>query len=199
MTASGSAYSGVSSVPSGGVKEPSLAGKMVGASAKSIGMFAPIAIKGMMVDIPLAITEGMRTLPAHQGVKVRDTGRVTGIASGAAMAGKTFAWGMIDGFGDLFIQPYKGARKEGALGAVKGIGKGVISFTAKNGAGVFGMFAYPSQGIAQSIRSAAYNKVRKQVGHERRIEGAWLVRADPAGQWTADEVLTKFRIVGGSK
>ena len=198
-TANGSTISGISTTSSGREKERSLAGKMAGASAKSIGMFAPTALKGMMVDIPLAITEGMRALPAHQGIKVRDHDPVTDASSGAVVAGKAFAWGMIDGLGDLVIQPYKGAKKDGVLGAIKGIGKGAVSMTAKSGAGMFGMLAYPSQGIAKSIKSAVYSKVPKQIGQERRIEGMWLVNGQSEGTHMADQVLAAFNRLEDSK
>lgn len=155
--------------------EGSLAGKMAGASAKSIAGIVPTAVKGMVVDIPLAITEGLKSIPGHYGGNVRDHGPVTDVKSGAAVAGKTFAWGMIDGVSDLFVQPYKGARKEGALGAIKGVGKGVANLTTKSGAGMFGLFAYNSQGIAKSVRSAFHGRTRKIIAQERHKEGEWLV------------------------
>jgi hypothetical protein len=34
---------------------------------------------------------------------------------------------MSEGLTDIFVQPYKGAKKEGALGALKGFGKGTAS------------------------------------------------------------------------
>ncbi|ESU10745.1 hypothetical protein FGSG_12643 [Fusarium graminearum PH-1] len=113
----------------------SLAGRMAGASAKSIGMIGPAALKGMMVDIPLALTEGLKSVPQHYDGGVRDHGPVTGVKSGMVVAGKTLAWGLVDGVCDVLVQPYKGARKEGVLGAVKGFGKGAISLTTKSGAG----------------------------------------------------------------
>lgn len=75
------------------VTKPSVSsgGKAAAASAKSIGSFAPRALKGMVVDIPLAITEGLGSAPELYGDKRRDNGTVTGIASGFEVAGKTFA------------------------------------------------------------------------------------------------------------
>ncbi|KAJ4316058.1 hypothetical protein N0V84_008057 [Fusarium piperis] len=89
----------------------SLAGRMAGASAKSIGKLGPTALKGMVVDIPLALTEGLKSVPRHYGGNVRDHGPVTDAKSGMVMAGKTFAWGFIDGLSDVVTEPYKGARK----------------------------------------------------------------------------------------
>ncbi|EEY18375.1 conserved hypothetical protein [Verticillium alfalfae VaMs.102] len=173
-------------------KSPSLAGKMVGASAKSIGGIAPTALKGMVVDIPLALTEGLRAVPGHYGDKPRDNGQVTGFVSGAAVAGKTFAWGFADGLSDLVVQPYKGAKIEGALGAVKGVGKGIVGLTTKSGAGMFGLFAYPSAGIAKSIRSATRGGTKKAVARARHEEGKWLLQTR-GEQGLAAEVAAAFR------
>jgi hypothetical protein len=153
-----------------------VAAKMAGASVKSIANIFPTALKGMVVDFPLAITEGLKTVPAHYGGNVRDHGPVTGAKSGAVVAGKTFAWGMVDGVSDLFVQPYKGARDDGVVGAVKGLSKGAMNLVTKSGAGMFGVLAYNSQGIAKSVRSAFHGTTRKIVAEERRKEGEWLLK-----------------------
>ncbi|KAM0323272.1 hypothetical protein ACHAQA_008863 [Verticillium albo-atrum] len=172
--------------------ETSIAGKMVGASAKSIGSIGPTALKGMVVDIPLAITEGLRAVPGHYGDKVRDHGPVSGFKSGAVVAGKTFAWGFADGLSDLVVQPYKGARDEGAVGAFKGIGKGLAGLTTKSGAGMFGLFAYPSAGIAKSIRSATHGGIRRSIAKARHEEGKWMLSTGQADKVRSDEVVTAF-------
>jgi hypothetical protein len=160
-------------------KQHSMAGTVAKASAKSVGMLAPTAAKGMLVDIPLAITEGLRAVPQHLGTRTRDHGRVrvTNAKSGAVVAGKTFAWGFVDGLGDLVMEPVRGASSEGALGAVKGVGKGAVSLVAKSGAGMFGLLAYPSAGIAKSLRSAVRSGTRKALAKAKHDEGQWLLRS----------------------
>jgi hypothetical protein len=155
----------------------SLAGTAAVASAKSISMIAPIAAKGMLVDIPLAITEGLRAVPQHLGTKTRHhINPVIDAKSGAAAAGKAFAWGFVDGLSDLVMEPVRGARDGGgAAGAVKGVGKGAVSLVAKSGAGMFGLFAYPSAGIAKSIRSAVHCGTAKVVAKAKHEEGRWLL------------------------
>jgi hypothetical protein len=44
---------------------------------------------------------------------------------------------MTEGLTDIFAQPYKGARDEGALGALKGFEKGTVALASKPGAGEF--------------------------------------------------------------
>ncbi|TDZ75092.1 Sterol 3-beta-glucosyltransferase UGT80B1 [Colletotrichum trifolii] len=175
-------------------KQPRMAGKVAGASAKSIGKFAPTALKGMMVDIPLAITEGLRAVPKHYGDDPRSHGPVTDAKSGAIVAGKSFAWGFVDGLSDLVVQPYKGGKKDGALGAVKGVGKGVVGLTVKSGAGMFGLFAYPSAGIAKSIRSALHQGTRKKIMEERRAEGEWMLESDRAAGVDVQGVITRLSL-----
>ncbi|KAH6880721.1 hypothetical protein B0T10DRAFT_609391 [Thelonectria olida] len=170
----------------------SLAGRMAGASAKSVGNIAPTALKGMVVDIPLAITEGLRSVPRHYGGSVRDHGPVTDAKSGMVVAGKTFAWGFIDGISDVVVQPYKGAKKEGTLGAVKGLGKGVMSLATKSGAGMFGVFAYPSAGISKSLRTAVHRSTRKAIAHERHVEGVWMIENGRAATGDTSELVSTF-------
>ncbi|KAF2623780.1 hypothetical protein BU25DRAFT_302568, partial [Macroventuria anomochaeta] len=74
-------------------------------SGMSIAMFAPKALKSMTVDISLALTDDLKNVPRSYGDTVRDHGPVTGFQSGATVAGKTFAWGFIDGLSDV-VKPY---------------------------------------------------------------------------------------------
>ncbi|GME63925.1 hypothetical protein C8J57DRAFT_1469696 [Neofusicoccum parvum] len=98
------------------------AAAMAAASGKSLGRFFGAYGRGTFVDIPLALTEGLRAVPTYWGEEVRDHGKVDGWRSGAVVAGKTFAYGVGEGLTDVFVQPYVGARREGAVGAVKGLG-----------------------------------------------------------------------------
>ncbi|CAH0027346.1 unnamed protein product [Clonostachys rhizophaga] len=175
------------------MKQPSVVGKMVAASAKSIGGIAPTATKGMLVDFPLALTEGLRSIPTHYGDKARDHGPVTSAASGAAVAGKTFAWGFVDGISDLIVQPYKGAKNDGAAGAIKGLGKGVVGLTTKSGAGMFGLFAYNAAGISRSIRSATHAGTRKAIAKARHAEGLWMIEAGVVDDIKQSEVTSAFK------
>ncbi|KAK1566121.1 uncharacterized protein LY79DRAFT_572661 [Colletotrichum navitas] len=180
-------------------KHTSRAGKVAGASAKSIGMVVPIMTKATLVDFPLAITEGLRAVPKHFGTNVRSHGPVTDAKSGAVVAGKNFAWGFAEGIGDLVMEPVRGASKGGALGAVKGMGKGVASLMAKSGAGMFGLVAYPSAGIAKSLRTAVYSGTRKEVAKEKLREGQWLVKSDAVLDVDRSQIITSFYRLRGGK
>ncbi|GME55126.1 uncharacterized protein LTHEOB_6358 [Neofusicoccum parvum] len=144
------------------------AGRMAAASAKSVGAFHSSLFGGLMVDLPLAVTEGMRHLPAAYGDPVRDVGRVTDWKSGAAVAGRNFAWGLAEGMTDIVVQPVRGARQGGAAGAVKGVGKGLVGLGVKTGSAVLGLAAYPGQGIAKTLRGLAHTRTRKEVVERRK-------------------------------
>lgn len=109
---------------------------MMGGSAKGVGKFIGSVYKGLIIDIPLATTEGLRAVPRLYGEEVKDYGRVTDWKSGGIVAGKNFVGGMADGITDLFMQPYKGGKEEGALGVAKGIAKGTLGITTKCSAGM---------------------------------------------------------------
>lgn len=167
--------------------------KVAAASAKSIGMFAPTAIKGAAADIPYAIAEGLRTMPRYYNDKVRDHGSVVDIQSGAIVAGKTFAWGLVDGLSGVVTLPYAGARKEGPIGAAKGFGKAIASLVTKSGAGLVGVVAYPSMGIAKSLRGAVYSGTQKQIANERSKEGKWLMATYGINDMDADKISEILR------
>lgn len=177
-----------------GRKKGNVAGKMAAASGKALGDFTLNGFKAATVDIPLACSEGLKNVPALYGEKVRDDGRVTDWKSGAVVGGKSFMYGMSEGLTDIFVQPYKGAQKEGALGALKGVGKGTVSLFTKTGAGMLGLVAYPNQGIAKSIRTAVKSSTRKKIIQARRIESAYLARSSSTRDEKIDRemVLSRF-------
>ncbi|KAJ7103729.1 sterol glucosyltransferase [Mycena epipterygia] len=154
------------------------AGAMVAASGKSVGRFMTTYLKGTMVDIPLAVTEGLRGVPKLYGEEVKDHDHIKDWKSGAVVAGKTFAFGMAEGLSDLVVQPYKGAKEDGFVGTAVGFGKGAIGFSSKTSAAVMGLVAYPGQGIYKSIRAAAHDKTKKKIARSRHEEGEWLLKTD---------------------
>lgn len=109
--------------------------KAVAGSASGVGGFFNHFSKGMLVDMPVAAADGLRAVPRLYGSEVPDHGKVKGWKTGAVVAGKNFGYGITEGLADLVKEPLKGAKKEGALGAVKGVGKGVVNMTTKISSG----------------------------------------------------------------
>ncbi|KAI9368543.1 hypothetical protein BJX61DRAFT_212796 [Aspergillus egyptiacus] len=149
-------------------------GNMAAASAKGVGKFIGSYFKGVMVDIPLATTEGLRAVPRLYGEESKDHGTVKDWKSGLVVGCNTFSHGMVEGLSGVFSKPYKGAKEEGALGAVKGLAKGTIGAGAHIGSAALGLVAYPGQGICKSIHSSVRSKTRKEIMRAQGREGEHL-------------------------
>ncbi|CAI7627318.1 unnamed protein product [Penicillium bialowiezense] len=132
-TAASSVHTTISERPS----RMKTTGVAMAASAKSLGKAVGHSYKGMLVDMPLAVSEGLRAVPRLYGDEVKDHGEVRDWKSGAMFAGRNFTHGMTEGFSDLFTQPYKGGQKEGAKGVMKGLAKGTLGVTTKVSSGMF--------------------------------------------------------------
>jgi len=71
--------------------------------------------------------------------------------SGLKAACEEFVYGIYDGCSGLVMQPYNGARANGALGLVKGVGMGLTGFVLKNLAAIFGPVAYTLKGAHKEM------------------------------------------------
>ncbi|GAQ44829.1 hypothetical protein AtubIFM55763_005507 [Aspergillus tubingensis] len=107
-----------------GVQKQNKAGAMASASAKACGKLLTKYASGAVVNISLAAAEGFRVLPGLYGHKVHDYGQVMGWKTGTMAGAKSFASGIGEGMTDIFYQPYKGARDDGAEGFATGFLKG---------------------------------------------------------------------------
>lgn len=113
-------------------------GKAVGGSAKSVGRIIAYYYKGILVDIPGAVNEGLRAVPRLYGEEVKDYDNIRDFKSGVAAASDNFAHGFSHGLSDIFRQPYEGGQKDGIKGAIKGFVKGPIGMGTKAASGMFG-------------------------------------------------------------
>ncbi|KAI9741719.1 MAG: hypothetical protein M1834_000104 [Cirrosporium novae-zelandiae] len=169
-----------------------VAGAMALASAKNVGRFNLSLFRGTMVNMPLAITEGLRTAPRFYGEEIKEHEPVTGWKSGAIVAGKNFTHGMRDGISGLFLLPYEGQKKEGALGLAKGIGKGAIGAYTKTTSAITGLVAYPGHGICKSIYNAAHSQTKNRIIMARQIEGGYILRHTRRYDLDEHAVISKF-------
>lgn len=144
-------------------------------SAAGIGGVIGHSYKGMLLDLPYAVTEGMRNAPKLYGGQVYDPGAVTDWKSGGIAGAKNFTHGMVEGIGGLVMEPIRGAKKEGALGAAKGAGIGLLNLGTKVSSGIVGLVAMPGQGIYQSTRALMKRKTGKSIMEARQVEGQYSV------------------------
>ena len=82
---------------------------------------------------------------------MRKPRRISGIQSGLRAAGEEFVYGVYDGVSGLVTHPYQGAKKDGAKGFTKGIGKGIGGFVLKDLSAIFGPFGYTLKGIHKEL------------------------------------------------
>ncbi|ETI27554.1 hypothetical protein G647_00003 [Cladophialophora carrionii CBS 160.54] len=154
--------------------------KMVGASAMSIPHFTGVAVKGFVVDLPVAVAEGFRNTPKLYGENVPSHAPVTDWKSGFTVAGKTFAHQMAEGLTDLLVQPVKGAARGGVVGFSKGIGKGALQTLTKPTAACMGLVGYTGQGIYKSLYAAVHSQTKNSVASARRVQDKYFIRANGA-------------------
>lgn len=135
-----------------------------------VGSFFHNFSKGLFIDVPLAFAEGMRNAPRLYGGNVADYGPVTDWKSGFMVSGKNFGNGMAQGFAGVVQEPVRGAQENGAMGAAKGIGKGLLGLCTGVSSAAMGVVAYPGWGIYQSINRAVHTRTRDRIVAARLVE-----------------------------
>ena len=126
-----------------------------GAAIKSVvsgfGSMAGVLTKGVLIDTPLALAEGLKNVPRLYGEEAKGHGPITGWQSGGVVAAKvsqTSVWhassanlaqslgyGFYEGVTGFITQPYKGVKEDGIKGFLKGASKGTAGLIIKAGAG----------------------------------------------------------------
>ncbi|EFY84436.1 hypothetical protein MAC_09514 [Metarhizium acridum CQMa 102] len=173
-----------------------VAAAMIG-SASGVGNFFKTFSKGMLLDLPLAVTEGLRNAPRLYGGQVYEPGSVTDWKSGGVVAAKSFSHGVVEGFRDLVMEPVRGAERGGVVGAIKGAGIGLANSGAKLSSGALGIVTYSGQGVYQSLRATAKRDTSKRVKEAIWAEGPYAVKAGLALK--KDAVLEAFDAFVASK
>ncbi|KAI9823175.1 MAG: hypothetical protein M1832_002618 [Thelocarpon impressellum] len=111
------------------------------------------AIAKAPMDLFLAVAQGFHNAPRLYGdATVRTPHRISGFHSGMRAAGEEFVYGIYDGVTGLVVHPYTGARDEGFVGFVTGVGKGVGGFVLKDIAAIVGPFGYTLKGIHKELQ-----------------------------------------------
>ncbi|KAM4067292.1 UDP-glucoronosyl and UDP-glucosyl transferase domain-containing protein [Hirsutella rhossiliensis] len=136
----------------------------------------------------LAAGKGLRNAPALYGDQPENHGKVTDWKSGGAVAAKNFGAGFYQGITGIVTKPMEGAKKEGTVGLLKGLGKGSIEMVTKPGSAMFGVLAYPAQGIYKSIRSWDRKAFEHAVESQK-----WSMFETDRIQGDAVEVVTRFK------
>ncbi|RDW84681.1 UDP-glycosyltransferase phosphorylase [Coleophoma cylindrospora] len=117
------------------------AGSMIGA-----GLKAPVAFFYNLAN-------GCHNLPSYAfgDDTVRRRDKITGFGSGIKAATKGYGLNMYDGITGLVTQPYLGAKKGGAAGFGKGVGRAIGGLLSKTLAAQFGLLGYTLKGIEKQV------------------------------------------------
>lgn len=170
-----------------------------GASATSLGKFLAAYTKGILVDLPLAATDGLRAVPRLYGGSVTPRRPVTGLRSGVVVAGKNFGHGMLEAATDIVVYTYHGKKEQGPAGVAKGVAKGVSSLVTKSAAAALGLVAYPAQGVYRSLRGVLVTSTTEAVKRALVAEGEWLLQRDPPAEEQELVVVADFETLRRSK
>ncbi|KAJ4349123.1 hypothetical protein N0V95_004865 [Ascochyta clinopodiicola] len=106
------------------------------------------ALARFPMNVTLALTQGFHNAPRLYGDEtVRRPPRVTGIHSGLRAGRDELVYGVTDGVTGIVTQPIRGARENGVMGAVRGVGFGIGGFVLKDIAALLGPTAYLLKGL----------------------------------------------------
>ncbi|KAF1992155.1 glycosyltransferase family 1 protein [Aulographum hederae CBS 113979] len=155
------------------------------------------AIAKAPMDLSLALAQGFHNAPRLYGDEtVRRPVRITGFKSGLHAGGHEFVYGIYDGLTGLVMQPIRGAKKDGMIGCLKGIGFGIGGFVLKDIAAIVGPVAYTLKGVHKE-----WGRTRQPEGFVRRariLQGARDIRELQLGTvvsanstFTGEEVSNK--------
>ena len=133
------------------------------------------------MDFTLGISQGFRNAPMLYGDEIRPETRVTGFHSGLKAAGKEFSFGIFDGITGVVTQPIRGAKQDGAVGALKGLGRGFSGLVLKSGAAMWGLPAYAMKGVHREIMKLGTKDVTGYIASARAAQGVHEALQAPAG------------------
>ncbi|RFN52956.1 udp-glucose,sterol transferase [Fusarium flagelliforme] len=159
-----------------------------------MGRLAGNTTKGILVDMPLALTEGFRAIPKLYGDPMSNHDSVHDFRSGVSVAGKRFCEGISGSVTDIFTHTYHGKMEQGAAGAAMGLAKGTASFVAKCTSATLGLISYPAQGVYRSIWMKTHEPPLQQMLAAKLVEGDWLVSEE--SRWNRDRMAIIEDFVG---
>lgn len=122
------------------------------------------AIARFPMNVTLALAQGFHNAPRLYGDEtVRRPPRVTGLHSGLRAGRDELLYGVMDGVTGIITQPYHGAKNNGIVGAMRGVGFGIGGFILKDIAALLGPVAYSMKGL-----DAEYTKKYQPTRYLRR-------------------------------
>ncbi|KAF3002561.1 hypothetical protein E8E13_007825 [Curvularia kusanoi] len=158
------------------------------------------------MDFSLNVAKGFHNVPKLYGGEVRKVDNVTDLKSGLSTAAKAsrpidlfqFGFGLYDGITGIVTDPYKGAKKEGGVGFVKGVGRGIFSVPFRVMGGAWAVPGYAMKGLYQEMIKSKGSGVQNYIiaarisqGYEESLTVSSQERADIVSKWKIVKVSMK--------
>ncbi|KAF2450446.1 glycosyltransferase family 1 protein [Karstenula rhodostoma CBS 690.94] len=139
-------------------------------TGKGVGRIVGAGFKSPL-DFSMNVAQGFHNVPKLYGGEVRQVDKVTDFQSGLKVAAKQFGFGLYDGIAGIVTDPYKGAKKEGGLGFVKGVGRGIFSVPFRVMGGAWSVPAYAMKGLYQEMLKNQGSGVQNYIIAARISQG----------------------------
>lgn len=104
-----------------------------------------------------------------------------------------FGLGLYEGIGGIFTDPYKGAKKEGGLGFVKGLGRGIFSVPFRVMGGAFSVPAYAMKGLYQEAMKNKGANVQNYIIAARISQG--YDEAQNVSRSERDDIISQWKCI----
>jgi hypothetical protein len=101
-----------------------------------------------------------------------------------------FGFGLYDGITGIVTDPYKGAKKEGGIGFVKGVGRGIMSVPFRVMGGAWSVPGYAMKGLYQEMVKSKGKSVQNYIIAARIAQG--YDEASSVTQQERDEIVKKW-------
>ncbi|KAJ3486582.1 hypothetical protein NLG97_g6585 [Lecanicillium saksenae] len=162
-------------------------------TARGVNRIIEAGVKSPM-NFCLGLAKGFRNMPRlYNDDLVRPVEKVTDLSSGIKVAGKELGYGFFDGISGLIRQPLHGAEKDGAVGLVKGVGKGIGGLILKPAAGIFGLPGYAMQGVHAEFGKHMSRSVYNYIISSRIKQGELDMMQSSEGE--REDILRRWNTV----
>lgn len=162
-------------------------------TSKGLGRTPKALVQGPM-NISTALTQGSRNIAKAWGDDTfRPLPKITGFVTGATAAGTEFGLGWYEGVTGIVTQPWNGAKKEGAVGFAKGVGKGLGGAFVHPLAGSLGILSYTMKGVHKELQKLYRGSVQDYIIASRTAQGyeEWLQSSDAE----KEDVVVRWKLV----
>ncbi|KAI8933606.1 hypothetical protein NX059_009334 [Plenodomus lindquistii] len=175
-------------------QQPGFAESMESAvdTGKGLARIVGAGFKSPM-DFSLGIAKGFHNVPKLYGAEVRQVDKVTDFQSGLRTAAKEFGFGLYDGITGIVTDPYKGAKKEGGIGFVKGVGRGIMSVPFRVIGGAWSVPGYAMKGLYQEMIKSKGKSVQNYIIAARIAQG--YDEASTVTQRERDDIVARWKYV----